>query len=136
MTKQNMIDKIYDTIADKELKFGCKVKIWDEKRFIVSVISSWPEECSWIQMLSKWYTDVEWELVTYDWDRDMWIFFREYEIIWNLVLIWDVLDYLQSNNFLSECIEILWVRNNKRKPLDEQSTELISFVYDLIQTIK
>lgn len=129
MTKQDMIDKIYETIADKTLNFGCLVKDLNSK------------------------TELYWKLVKYtkfkqdpnitncylkfNYSSELKILdIHSSKIIWHPVLIWDVLDYLQGNNLLSECVEILWVRNNKRKPIENQSDFTIKYVYDLIQTIK
>ena len=140
MIKQNMIDKIYETIADKTLNFGCQIMQCnristttsvsrDEQYLFVQTDIIWAElfgkNDEWYEIF--WYKNLWFEVV-----ENVWID----EIIWHPVLIWDVLDYLQSNNFLSECIEILWVRNNKRKPIQDQSEHCVKYVYDLIQTIK
>lgn len=52
--------------------------------------------------------------------------------VFEFIMIWDTLDYLQSNNMLSACIDILWIRNNKRKPIQEQSDECIRYIYSLL----
>jgi len=137
-----MIDAIYDTIADKELSFGCRIvqhphikkisiylwydidedsAIWREFHYVFEKWNEIPYGTS-----PHEYDD----LLDSNWNDKI------HKIIWHPVLIWDVLDYLQSNNFLSECIEILWVRNNKRKPIQYQSEHCVKYIYDLIQTIK
>lgn len=53
-------------------------------------------------------------------------------VIWHQVMIGDILDYLQSNNLLSDCIDPLWIWNNKREPIENQSEECIKYIYNLI----
>jgi len=77
MTKQEMIDKIYEVMADKTLT----VMIWD--------VLDWRENIDKRVQTNKEYTEI-----------------REF---------------------------ILWLREHKRKPIGDQSTECIEFIYNLIK---
>lgn len=128
MTKQDMIDKIYEKIADKTLSFGCRIRRYynqDDTFLYIEDYRSYTEY-GIIWWINKRFYKLKTDPIE----------FWKNIIIWHPVLIWDVLDYLQSNLLLSECVEILWLRNNKRKPIEEQSESTIKYVYDLIQTIK
>lgn len=81
-------------------------------------------------------------LKTWTWEYWAWFLIKE-----NSVMIWDIMDYLEKNN-LSEYID--WVTfddiwnlqefdnyilkdwKEKRKPIEEQSDDLINYVFDLI----
>lgn len=87
------------------------------------------EKSNWKTHLVRWF-NTEWiRTIVLTSMREMFMWFDEYYI---KVYIWDMLDYLQSNNMLSACIDILWIRNNKRKPIQDQSDECIRYIYSLL----
>ena len=124
MTKQQMIDKIYKVIADKEIEFWCKIKfLWNDKH----------------NLYYDW-TYIEKDIVYY---KD-WCLKDNIKLIWHPVMIWDVLDWLakdESNNYLyikdwdysDVHREIMDTREEKRKPIENQNIECITFVYNLIR---
>ena len=110
MTKEQMIDKIYEVIADKTLSFGC-LCIVDSMNPIKYRMCRWDERPK---------TEI-------------------LKIIWHPVMIWDVLDWIESwkSNSLQEFISdnITWVIQlwkEKRKPIEEQELSCISYIYSLI----
>lgn len=145
-TKQQMIDKIYECIADKTLSFGCKIlqcnristitSVSDDEEYVfVQSYMVWSElfwqNDEWYEVF--WYKNLGFEVV-----ENIWID----EIIWHPVMIgdvleysrWDVRDILQKkhNDIHSLYIEIMKKRSNKRKPIDDQSDECITFIYNLL----
>lgn len=87
------------------------------------------EKSNWKTHLVRWF-NTEWiRTIVLTSMREMFMWFDEYYI---KVYIWDMLDYLQSNNMLSACIDILWIRNNKRNPIDSQSDDCIRYIYSLL----
>lgn len=113
-----MIDKIYEVVSDKTLSFWCIVTSkWNPNKRQKRIAYYWTDASwDWIWKLESWSNIADWAI----------------QIIWHPIMIGCVLDYLQSNNLLSECIDLLWIWNNKTKPIEKQSEECIKFVYDLI----
>lgn len=133
MTSQEMIDKIYEVAADKTLSEWCIIQTRENS---CDICSPW-EYCwhkQYFRKWSMWYDETiffdRWRIKLEDW-ISYWEWFW-YKIIWHPVMIGDVLDYLQSNSLLSECIDLLWIWNNKRKPIENQSEECITYIYNLI----
>lgn len=128
MNKQEIIDKIYEVVADKTLSFGCNIYF--------SVRNEWDYFSYITEYPNFTYLVDNHKIVTHDikdWCLKCWLErWDEKKIIWHPVMIGDLLDYMQSNYMLGECIDLLWVRNDKRKPIDEQSEYCIRYVYDLI----
>ena len=126
-TKQEMIDKIYEVIADKTLSFGCRIMTeWDIVKFLRV-----EEEM------------VLWPTVTCLRENEkivgiMW--FNVKNIIWHPVMIWDVFDFLYWSDIeppvdytdqdVIEEIFVIW--KEKRKPIEDQSIECIEFIYSLL----
>ena len=120
---QEMIDKIYKEIANKELPH---LKI-TELETIITV----DKECSCY--VDSYIKEIKTQLSSLQ---------EEY----TPVLIWDVLDYLEIKNldvlsdirgidvFISEVILDKWKK--KRRPIEEQSIECIKFVFDKIEPCK
>ena len=106
-----MIKRIYEVIADKTLSFGCKIQCWNYETLAI-------EECfpstQWVE--KRWFT-----------------LSSEREIIWHLVMIWDVYDYLEKQKVKWCWFEIIQLRENKRKSIDDQSEECITFIYNIIK---
>ena len=111
-TKQQMIDKIYECIADKTLSLWC---------FYFSEITRKKE--------------------TYDWS--VWTNYIR-KVIWHPVMIGDVLGWLWQKDIpfviyewwiTERWIVILKIdnwREEKRKPIEDQSDECITFIYNLL----
>lgn len=123
MNKEEKIEVIYKTIANKERTFGCKYIIKNRDQIEYEV------------------RETEWECVdlTYwsEYQIEYWNDMTETNylesIIWHPILIWDVLDWVKSiwkkdyyQIFLS-----LW--KDLRNPIEEQSDGCIDFLYSLIE---
>jgi len=159
MNKQEMIEAIYKEIANKEISIWCKVKVKryftkynfnDERNFLIN----------WIfEINGDWFSYGEfrlrkaggnimsWELrklvFNFKWEErknkipkkdnnNKWIDFIE-EVIWHPVLIWDVLDYMTFNNPkqpIKTELSLAW--EFKRLPIEEQSAQCITYIYNLI----
>lgn len=120
-TKQEMLEKIYEVIADKTLSFGCNVYYNPFKNNVtVSYVSNTDEIYfkSADHNLKMYISDIE-------------------KIIWHPVMIWDVLDWRESKCnihaelWFDEWIEIFWYWKDKRKPINDQSDECITFIFNL-----
>lgn len=117
MTKQKKLDAIYEAMADKTLSQWCKVFYWEDL-IVGDVVLTFDDELAYRPVIES---IIEPEV---------------YEIIWHPVRIWDVLDYWDTIAYLyPERTEytILYKWGNKRLPIDEQSDDAISFVYNLIK---
>ena len=129
MNKKQMIDKIYEVIADKEFIFGCKVKyeyhwlnkIWDWWWDLNT--TEWIWYCNW-----HWYHEESGDMCGNKYKHT----YKLEKIIWHPVMIWDVLDmeWIDDNDII-EYIMDLFIE--KRKPIEEQSEECIKFIYNLIK---
>ena len=147
-TKQEMIDKIYEVIADKTLSFGCKIQI----NYNGEYIWEWWQECyseksEILYMWNNWETiEDDWNLC-YDiikntnqdwWNEDAEIYIN---VIWHPVMIWDVLErrqliqpikYWREKDWQDICYH-WWL---KREPIQDQSEECITFIYNLVKDTK
>lgn len=124
MTKQEMIDKIYEVIADKTLSFGCMVKSYYDLR--IETISD-----------KFWKKFILLETLSDYWNKEDLL--DSFYIIWHPVMIWDVLDWGFENESLYNEKYDFWIWEifgfwkEKRKPIDNQSEECITFIYNLIK---
>jgi len=133
MTKQEMIDKIYEKIADKSLTFGCKIQYkdlyWKDKLDVILL------DDDIIHYINTYWEIKHWHWCDYDFNN--W----KYKIIGHPVMLWDVLDYLEKEKqlhptwlfFKELSLEIMKVWKDKRKSIDEQSEETITYIYNLIK---
>ena len=147
MKKQQMLDRIYEVISDKTISFWCLLTIHrgDSKtqtRFV-------RDERHW----GEWFTITEdWSEIQQNLPHSK--MYTTYQIIWHPIMIGDVLDWLYENDIdqveLHKLIERKWIVaqftytpasvmvislwKEKRKPIDDQSDQLIKFVYDLLPT--
>ena len=127
MTKQQKLNAIYEAMADKTLSDGCIV-LWKE-------IIEWNPH-----NLGKEHRTIYHRVL---WTYSLWTDFVSYrhiyrlkKIIWHPVRIGDVLDYDESIRYSiddAESDEILFLWENKRLSIDEQSESCIDYVYSLIQ---
>lgn len=147
-TKEQMLERIYEVIADKTLSFGCNVHhTWrTHKRDHFQYITNYPD----VQYLVDGH-----KIVMFDWKcficecHEWW----EHKIIWHPIMIGDVLDWIRVNikasteadvymkwpKYVFEFSDIttmrlLWMWVAVRKPIDDQSDETIAFVYGLLPT--
>ncbi len=115
MDKQQMLERIYEVIADKMLIFWCKVESPSE------------DNAPWIYIndCKVYWLDIE-RVHT---EKD-----SELKIIWHPVMIGDVLDWLSKNhkNYYDTQMIILRERSYYTKPINDQSDECIKFVFDLL----
>lgn len=106
MDNKEKLKKIYETIASKELGFGC-LCIVDSMNPIKYRMSSWDER-------------PKEEII---------------KIIGHPVMIGDVLDWIEKQPEEKEWLCVWWVLSrweDKRKPIDDQTDECIDFIYSLI----
>jgi len=134
MNKEEMINVIYEKVANKELIMGCKMYsqiAWknfilvDKNKFIINV----------------GYVE---KILELNWQE---------EIIWHPVLIWDILDYIDKNaelfakaKHINWGIEVdlkarewyvIWLYNyfiwRHRLIIEKQTEECIKYIYNLIK---
>lgn len=149
MTRQDMIDKIYEVVADKSMTYWCIFKTrynkpWDYSQLdfmtnstpkIGRINDNWSiETVEWMFDSVNLFIECRWSdsynLNNY-WQKYKYIW---YKIIWHPVMIWDILDYLSSNDNAYYDLQLAIVRERtfKRKPIEDQSEECILFIYNLI----
>lgn len=129
-SKQEKLNRIYEVIANKELSFGCNVFI---QNYITSITicwdNTWKCEVEWTE-----YTEFLWQAGSYTQPFGL----RHIKsIIGHPVMIGDVLDWLDSQGWqkidwrhpAQRSLLILW--KSKRLPIDEQSDETISYIFNL-----
>ena len=115
MNKQEMIDVIYEKIANKKLDFWCKVK----ENFLNRTLKI-------IDIYGHW-RDRQFELT---WDVNMWA--DCCQIIWHPVMMGDCDNLINKwHNYFDDWIEILDLWILKDKPVEEQSIECITYIYNL-----
>lgn len=131
MDKQKMLERIYEVIADKTLNFWCTVARWE-----------------WNSWMYYWY--IWGNKITTTWNV-IDTLPLEHTVIWHPVMIGDVYQWLFDNKMECNVVyaknPIRWWkaepyssnkefifhrRENRRKPIDDQSDECIKFVYDLL----
>lgn len=118
MTKEEMLSAIYDEMADKTLSDGCIIERFLDRYLIWSnILEILPDN----ELIHYW--DVRWQEY---WNN------MQYEIIWHPVRIGDVIEYVRLKNIWNiNPITDEW--DYPRLPIDEQSDDAISFVYNLIK---
>ena len=141
-----MIDKIYYKVSDKTVSPWILIKpiIWEEyvSPSFQSYVHLDKNLVVWQSLLSDnewyrlwlWYYDEHWDAFVEISNNDDYAL-----IIWHPVMIGDVLDFVAEHDktipyWLSEEeTEIVILRLEKRKPIEDQSDECIDFIYNLIQ---
>lgn len=133
-TREEMLQTIYDKIADKTLKEWSYIDwFWHSMWFVCNVKPDEIRIVHWGYRMDR-HTRLEVEsfigLEVYnpvmigdvlDWMEKKWV----YPAWW----LWDTED---ERRFIEECGSIVFYRKDKRKPIDEQECELIEYVYSLI----
>jgi len=140
MTKDEMINKIYEVIADKTLSFWCiaeyKYNGFQKLLLCIQSYSIW----------NKYWTPLNYTNNPVEIDIS-----EMRKIIWHPVMIGDVYQWLFDNKMESNVVYvknpirwwkvepyssnkefIFWRRENRRKPIENQSEECITFIYNLI----
>lgn len=134
-----MLDKIYEVIAEK-----------------YTTIKKCCPECKWdVEVRDLWLIDERVEVYDCDsyyewkgcWKKDMdFLSLWEKEVSHNrIVMLWDVLDWIEKNKDYYEKEDVInkkdtlksYVTDNtlwkeKRKPINDQSYECITFIFNLI----
>ena len=130
-TKQEKIDKIYEAMADKTLSRGLRFTVYAmEKELILAHYNSEDEYL--------YYNDGECYLLPeskQEWHK------KDDDVVRKIkghpVGIGDVLDWMHTiwlSKFSDKQIMfLLALWEHKRKPIEEQSDSLISYVYNLIE---
>ena len=153
MTKKEMIDKIYEVIADKTLSFWCMISVnlwWENKHFNTVIIDTeYRDNCILYKTRHPLFELREWDNQIINWDV---------KIIWHPVMIGDVLDYLLKKWVFHLCdhwnlIKFDWFKplfdcwckryqsvsdffvenywEHRRKPIEDQSVDCIEYIYNL-----
>ncbi len=132
MNKEEIIEAIYEKIADKTLSFGC----W----CIVEKFVSKRQICSMVYQDDK-------NDMNYFYTKEKWNVYIE-DIIWHPVMIWDVLYYIEQNAWNNKWLVNIWwldeiyrdydwmlfdLWEDKRKSIENQSKKCIEWVYNLIK---
>lgn len=142
LTKGKKIAKIYAEIADKTLSFWCRLLIrtspdgyaWTNRGKYM-LLREENDELAYLHSVLSLDDPAEVEI--YDNCR-----MYGTEVVWHQVMLWDVLDRIESKlednyflNFYTEdlIMDICNKRKYKRKPIEEQDENCISFVYSLIK---
>jgi len=134
-SKEAMIKKIYEVIADKTLSFGCKIEypIWN------ICIVEWRDERR-IKVESESIVNRTLSTSILPKDQRNSSVLDKYKIIWHPVMIWDVLDWISRFgewsftvwwNGIIDFWQWQW-KFDFRKPIDDQSDDCITFIYNLI----
>lgn len=135
---KEMLDKIYEVIANKELTMWCKIYDSSKDKFAYITNNNIHEQ-----------PDVIYE----DWTSSYVKLHKEYiKIIWHPVMIWDVLDWVLTQTYISKEDQIRIIgfdTGNKdstvyfyynfihmweetRKPIEDQHRNCISLIYSLL----
>lgn len=160
LTKDQKIAKIYEVIADKTLSFWCAVRYDTYGREIVAHICFHDYEMTDSKSLLREYDCGEAGSLTVlnrrTTNDDQVVPLSAYEeykkirkytrpitdIVGHPVMLWDVLAWIESKlednyfwNFYIEdlIMDICNKRKHKRKPIDDQDEDCVSFVYSLIK---
>ena len=122
MEKEEKIKLIYKKIANKTIDNNCKV-----------ILNNW--KTIRLNSLNEYFYDyVGNGMVEVVKKEELNEFVDIKEIIWQNVLIWDVLNYIDEKNYVSDdSIELLAIWNKLNEPIDNQSDECIDFVFSLLK---
>jgi len=123
MNKKEMINAIYEKIADKKLTFGCKIKFKRPNTFFHNMYYDWyltwwskiieykySKDAQFKNFSHRLWEWEEWVLKLPDWSfihrkreyEYVWLWWINYRwayremIIWHPVMIWDILDYVDD----------------------------------------
>lgn len=124
-----MLDTIYKVVADKILSQWCKiVKVWDNWSIFYNTIA---------RIEKNYKSDIDTYYSTH-WNI---IYMPDYEIIGHPVMIGDVLDWINNKTHTDipywldeEETEVVIKWLDKRKPIEDQSEECITYIYSLLPT--
>lgn len=143
ITREKMLAKIYEVIADKTISFWCEVYV--KEVVFDKVIIVWKEDNDYLLIFHK---DGEiYKGVISEEDLNRLRFVR-----WHPVMIWNILTYIKDsfqrvfikrrqerndygdvlNIVDQETFDLINLYRFPDKPIDEQDDECIKFVYDLL----
>lgn len=129
MDRQQMLDRIYEVIANKDTTPWCII-MWENEQFIL-----W--DYSTIFLSDKTTGSSRWCWCCSDWHENL-------VVKWHDVMIWDVIGYLSmeidymlwyvrwDDHWVNHIEKLLVVRGSPRKSIVCQSDECIAYVYSLI----
>lgn len=137
MTREQMIEAIYEKVADKTLSFGCYVKNLTHHKYNKAIYCyKWWQKEHFVYQRDNWEID-KW-----------WAWYFDFEIIWHSVMFWDFISYLDETVWQDRLIDWEWKKitegfdyyqtlkkisilwEHKRKPIEDQSSDCIEFVFD------
>lgn len=151
-----MIKAIYEKIADKTLSFGCIV-YWaydyENELEILHLFRKCFYSYKWIYwdeiipinkdiyvLVDKWdetiLNPIDYEYFNKDLENEAeWVI---QWIIWHPVMIWDILEELYKMewsilDYKKQLLKIDWLWEYKTKPIEEQSLDCITYIYNLIK---
>lgn len=124
LTSQQKIDAIYEKIARKDLEFWCWLDSGRNDWYLLDTSRYLVEKSEWKYKLYESYTKNKITDII--------------KIIGHPVMIWDVMDYLDNLppeellKIIEETEKIFYIWKYKRKPIEDQSDDCISFIFNLI----
>lgn len=131
-TREEMITKIYQEIADKTLSEWCLIDYdlkQDWKTYIMKIID--------VDMSNPKYVSYKIWLDRYN-SRDIQSNIHKFETIWHPVMIWDILYYMDydikswNRDDWQLCKDLVCHYREQRKPIEAQDDDCIKFVFDLL----
>ena len=141
MTKEEMIKVIYEKIADKTLSKWCLLQEIVNKELCITILEKLDEKTNrfyWettYKTISRYLSSLHWWVVYSISDTTISFIEKWYKIIWHPVMIWDCLSYINYItiwvDYTTKDILIFWTK--KRKPIEEQSDDCITYIYNLIK---
>ena len=116
MTKQEMIEKIYERVADKTLNRWCRFMAYNRLYEV---------DANYFHDDDYGYCTEPWEVI-----QHIYKIGNIDKIIWHLVKLWDVLDYILDDEKPMIMDGIIRKWGKKRKPIEEQSEDCIKLVFN------
>ena len=111
-TREEMIDRIYEVMADKTLSFGCRIQHSNWDIFKTTGVGGWLATNDKIIGHPVMIWDV------FD---------------WCMVELWNLRHYWETNKVDDNFRKLLWLRDDFRKPIKKQSDDCITFIYNLVK---
>ncbi len=142
-TRQEMLDKTTEIIANKEVSPWCRVYDINDPEEVFEVADRWDRMIKRVEIKCREYNVVQnpfgryvpinvvWHPVTIG-DVYQWLFDNKMEA--NVVYARNPIRWWKAEPYSSNKDFIFYRRENRRKPIDDQSDECIQFVYSLLPT--
>lgn len=129
------IDHIYSFMADTDLTLWCKV-LTENGEYIINEDEDSASYITAFEREDMDYEEDNWMciLTQNTFKMDGWEEIKITKIIWHPVLIGDILNWIQiTRNDIKDSfrttLDSLW--NDYRKPIEDQSSECIEYIYHL-----